>query len=124
MDSTSKSQVVDAIPDIIRSLAVAAIMQLPSGTPVNLPRVSGIYFAVNEFRDVCYVGCSVDIHQRWSGHGLKSLAESESWTIYYKEVDYTRFDSKEQEEAFYIAVLRPTENKVVRCRIQKQRSLS
>ena len=121
---TSKTRAIDAMPDIVKSLAVAAIMELPSAMPANLPRVSGLYFAVNEFRDVCYVGCSVDIHQRWSAHGLKSLAKSENWTIYYKEVDYTKFASKEQEEAFYIAILQPTENKVVRCRIQKQRSLS
>ena len=49
---TSKTRAIDAMPDIVKSLAVAAIMELPSAMPANLPCVSGLYFEVNEFRDV------------------------------------------------------------------------
>jgi excinuclease UvrABC nuclease subunit len=113
---------IDALPRIVRELAAAAIAELEHARPTALPHISGVYFAVNEMREVCYVGCSVDIHQRWSSHALKKLAAFENWTIHYKEVDYTRFANKEQEEAFYIAILQPARNKVVRCKIQTLRS--
>lgn len=115
---------IDALPCVVKELATAAIRQLEHREPAFLPHVSGVYFAVNEMIEVCYVGCSVDIHQRWSSHALRKLAAFENWKIYYKEVDYKQFASKEQEEAFYIAILQPAQNKVVRCKIQTLRSNS
>ena len=119
-----KTGTIDLVCSIVRELIVTAIIELPCSAPATLPHVSGVYFAVNPMQKVTYVGCSVDIHQRWSAHAMKRLALKENWTIHYKEVDYSKFASKEQEEAFYIAILQPEHNKVVRCRIQKQRSLS
>jgi excinuclease UvrABC nuclease subunit len=83
----------------------------------KLPHISGVYFAVDDGGCVQYVGCAVDIGQRWKGHKLRELAIQCGWRIYFKEVDKENFLSKEQEEAFFIATLRPKHNQLLKCQV-------
>jgi hypothetical protein len=95
----------------------AHVLDLDCAFIGKLPHVSGLYFAVDERDRVQYVGCAVDIGKRWNGHKLRDIALQCGWRIYYKQVDYGSFRSKEHEEAFFIATLRPKYNQRLNCSV-------
>lgn len=101
----------------IKDEVTAYVMGLEFEFVGKLPHISGVYFAVDDLGCVQYVGCAVDIGQRWKGHKLRGVAIQCGWRIFFKKVDETNFLSKEQEEAFFIATLRPKYNQLLKCQV-------
>jgi hypothetical protein len=99
----------------IKDEVTAFVLGLECRLVGKLPHISGLYFAVDGRDRVQYVGCAVDIGKRWNGHKLRGIALQSEWRIFFKEVDYKNFRSKEHEEAFFIATLRPLHNQSLKC---------
>lgn len=50
------------------------LSSLPLEKRSQLPAVAGIYFVLNKNKQVQYIGRSVNIRRRWSGHHQLALA--------------------------------------------------
>lgn len=114
IENNRNSVLSDFAPQI-QNMVRDFVLGLDSCSLGRLPRISGVYFAVDDTDCVQYVGCSIDIAQRWRGHHLRGVALASKWRIFFKEVDYKTFRSKESEEAFFIATLRPKYNNSIKC---------
>lgn len=51
------------------NLSLLFMSQLSIANLDRLPSKSGIYYAIDSWGEVRYVGMATDLHQRWNGHG-------------------------------------------------------
>lgn len=77
----------------------------------KLPKIPGIYFVLNNDKELLYIGTTCNLKRRWKSHHLKKDLIDNKWYLVIKFYITKPFDTFEQEESFLIALLRPPLNK-------------
>jgi len=103
--------------DVVEYECWRAMNAATSAEPRQLPRETGVYFVIETATKKCvYVGKACDLRQRWKGHKLRPLL-SAGHELRWKPVDRSWFCNAEHEEAFFIAVLRPKYNRILKANV-------
>ena len=96
--------------NMIRNQALKYVIELPEFCGER--SASGIYFVINQEQSIIYIGKSVDIKQRVSQHRTRF----HDCVFLWKARD-SMFCEIEEEEAFWISILRPRYNRSIRCKL-------
>ncbi|WP_206755809.1 MULTISPECIES: GIY-YIG nuclease family protein [Cyanophyceae] len=100
-----RSELGKAILEVHHLIADAVILELPKVTlqaKQLLPEYSGIYYVLDESKNVWYVGQAKNIRNRWQGkahHRFYQLEvqKKKHFTIYYEQISESQLDSVEKQ---------------------------